>query len=359
MLAKLPADRPATPGAVAEALGPFAASADPAALLVRAEGTAPRAVPPSTSTASLGHTVRAAWGRYALAAAAGAALALLAAVPFLGPRREQNSGANAGQPPDSSAAEPEGVRLTYGPHGPPRPDNRVLPGEEVFLDYVIGRVGKDAAGDVDVSTSGELVDQSGKKWAELAPAPRKGPLYLGGSTFEGWVSFSLAADQKPGEYKARARTLDNVTGRGVNFEHPVYVLKPEFGAVRLRLTHDRDGALPAGSHFTLGQSFFVQGRVVSYVRRDGRVDVAISVAARDGDGKDTAAVPLKPLRFAREVEESFTYFDFSFGPLQTIMAGEVVIVVEMRDAIGDRTATYQLPAVIHPPRSIRPTRKQS
>ena len=223
----------------------------------------------------------------------------------------------------------------------------------IDLEYAVTGIGKDPAGEVNFAVAGELVDQAGKRWAELAAAPRKGPLYLGGSSVSGWVSVELAAAQPPGEYKARARLTDGVTGRVVNFEHPVYVLRPEFGATRLRLTHDGDGTWPAGSHLALGQQFFVRGRAVSFARKDGRVHVGIAVAARDRDGKDTALTPLKPLDFDQKVKDDFTYFDFTFGPLKAIMAGEVTIGVELRDVTADKVAKYELPVVIHPPRSIR------
>jgi hypothetical protein len=210
----------------------------------------------------------------------------------------------------------------------------------------------DSAGEVNVAVSGELIDQTGKRWAELAPIPTRGPMYLGGSSVSGWVSFDLAAAQPPGEYRAKARVTDRVTGRVVNFEHPVYVLRPEFGATRLRLTHDGAGAWPTGCHITVGQQFYVQGRAIGYTRKDGRIHVTINVSARDRDGKETTAEPLKPFKINQEVGDDFVYFNFSFGPLKTVMAGEATITLEMKDVLGDRAARYELPVVIHPPRSL-------
>src|SRR5205823_4025696 len=82
------AARAATPGEVAAALAPFAARADPAGLLTRVDGAAPtlREAVPTTRPAA-GRRRRGpgrAAVRYALAAAAGALVALLAVAPFLG-----------------------------------------------------------------------------------------------------------------------------------------------------------------------------------------------------------------------------------------------------------------------------------
>jgi len=49
---------------------------------------------------------------------------------------------------------------------------------------------------VDISLAGELFDADGKSWWGWCGS-RQGPLYLGGSTFEGSISFTLAVDQRP------------------------------------------------------------------------------------------------------------------------------------------------------------------
>jgi len=295
--------------------------------------------------------------RYGLTGAAGAGIALLAALPFLRPR----GGEGPGPPGDGAAAvvqpdgtdEPEGARLTFGPNGPPRPDHRVFPGEQINVEYVVRGVGKDQKGEVDLAVTGELVDQSGKKWTELAPTPFRGLLYPRGSTFTGQLSFDLSPQQPPGEYRARGRLTDKISGRSVNFEHPVYVLKPEFGAVRLRLTHDKDGKLPAGSFLSVGQEFFVQLRIVNFAHKEGGIKVSVKVSAQDRDGKDTMPSAIKPLIIEQKVNDAFTYFDLSSGSLRTMMAGEAIIVVELEDLIGQKKAKYDLPVVIQPPRSNR------
>jgi len=211
---------------------------------------------------------------------------------------------------------------------------------------------------VDIAIAGELIDKNGKKWSELAPVPIKGPLHLGGSTVNSRVSFELSPEQPPGEYKARARLTDKVSGRVVNFEHPVYVLRPEFGAIRLRLTHDQEGKLPAGCQLTEGQQFFVQMRLANFEHSEGRIHVSVKVSALDRDGKDTMPTPIKPLIIDQKVEDGFTYFDIATGSMRAIMAGEAVFRVELEDLIGKHKVSYELPVVIHPPRSIRAASKK-
>ena len=79
-------------------------------------------------------------------------------------------------------------------------------------------------------------------------------------------------------------------------------------------------------------------RIVNFEHRDGRIQVSVAVSARDRDGKDTMLTPMKPLAIDQKVEDAFTYFDLSSGSLRTMMAGEVVITVELEDVIGGKKA---------------------
>jgi hypothetical protein len=354
MLAKMPEERPATPGEVAEILQPFTAGAKLTDLFARvARGSTPR---PASSTPAARLGLRRGVTRYAIAALAGAVVTLLAALPFLGPRARKldpSSDLSSGTPPlkameNEESVEPEGVRLTYGPHGPLRPDHRVLPDEEINLEYVMRGVAKDQKGEVDLAVTGELRDRNDKKWAELAPTPIKG--LLRGSTFPGQFSCELSANQPPGEYRTRTRVVDKVTGRSVNFEHPVYVLRSEFGLVRLRLTQDKDGAWPAGANLTVGQQFFVRGRVVNPTYTGERINIVVKISAHDHDGKETTPAAIPPLTLNQEIKKG-SKLDFS-TPLRTIMAGGAVIVVEAADLISMKSTRYELPVMIHPPRSI-------
>src|SRR5262249_39685784 len=157
---------------------------DLSGLLTRAghAAPAPRYVLPDTRTAVPRRGFRGPAVRYGLTAAAGALAALLAAAPFLGagrgPTPEGETDPPGNGPADARLVksreaeepkEPEGVRLTYGPYGPPRPDHRVLPGEVVYLDLLTHGAGKNSKGEVDYSVAGELVDHTGEKKMELAP----------------------------------------------------------------------------------------------------------------------------------------------------------------------------------------------
>jgi hypothetical protein len=373
MLAKDPADRPATPGEVADALGPFAGGSDAAGLLTRAGASAPtpRPAPPDIATTVDGRRrrLRSAALRYALAAGAGALVALLAAAPFLikgrGPAPSGGAAPNASPAASDEAEQVEGVRLTYGRNGPPRPDHYVLPGELVDMEFVVRGVGKNPKGDVDLSLAGEMVDQRGKKVSELLPTPFKTPPYDGGSTVIGNVSFVLDDKQAPGGYQLRGRLTDNITRRVVSFEHPLIVRRPEFGAVRLRLTHDKEGVWPAGCHLTVGQQFFIQMHITNFAHEgrlkdnEGRIHLSVTLSVRDRDGKDLMPAPVKPLIIDQRVEDAFN--DFPLQPVsKALSAGEVTFVVELEDLIGKKKARYELPVVIHPPRSIslRPFTKE-
>lgn len=366
MMAKDPADRPATPGVVAEALAPFVAGADPAGLLTRLATTSPTPRPAPLNArpgSERRRGLRRAAVRYGLAAGAGALAALLAVAPFLAAGRGQPTGSPPGgapAAPPAAADEPEeveGVRLTYGQNGPPRPDYHVLPGEQVDVEFVVRGVGKTAKGNVDLTLAGELVDHHGKRVLELLPTPFKAPLYNGGSTVVTNLSFLLDDKQAPGAYQLRGRLTDNVTGRVVNFAHPLVVRGPEFGAVRLRLTHDKEGRWPAGCHLTVGQLVFIQMHITNFKHEgsfkdgQGRIHISVQLHVRDRDGNDMMPTPIKPYIIDQKVEDAFNVF-----PLQPatrpLAGGEVTLVVELEDLIGKKKMSYELPMVMHPTRSV-------
>jgi len=366
MLGKDPANRPATPGEVAVALAPFAQGSDGHGLFSRLDA-APhihRPVPPDPRTA--GRRPRGARGtasRYGVAAAAGALVALLAVAPFLVWGRGQPSALPGGGEPDprpAAADEPEqveGVRLTYGRNGPPRPDQYVLPGEHVEMECIVRGVGKKPNGEVDLSLAGELVDRNGKKVRELLPIPFKVPLDKGGSTLVSSFTFALDDKQAPGGYQLRGWMTDKITGRVANFEHPLIVRRPEFGAIRPGLTHAKDGAWPAGCHMTVGQLFFIQMHITnfqhegSYKDGAGRIRISVKLSVRDRAGNDLMPTPIKPQIIDQRVEDAFN--DFPFQPAsRAFTAGEVTFVVELEDLIAKKKASYELPLVIHPTRSI-------
>ena len=92
---------------------------------------------------------------------------------------------------------------------------------------------------------------------------------------------------------------------------------------------------------------------------EGRIHLSVTLSVRDRDGKDLMPAPVKPLIIDQRVEDAFN--DFPLQPVsKALSAGEVTFVVELEDLIGKKKARYELPVVIHPPRSIslRPFTKE-
>jgi hypothetical protein len=247
----------------------------------------------------------------------------------------------------------EGVRLTDGPNGPPRPGHDVLPGEQVDLEFVVRGAGRGGGGEADLALAGEVVDRAGRPVRELTPTPVKAPPDRGGSAVTGTASVVLGHELPPGEYRVLGRLTDHVTGRVATFTCPLSVRRPEFGAVRLRLTLDKDGTSPAGCHLTVGQPFFVQMLVATFEHEGGHIRVSVRVSAVGRDGKDTAPTPAGLLPIDQKVEDGFTVFPFTPEPLKVGRPGEARVVVEVEDLIGKRKAAYELPVMVHPPRSLR------
>jgi hypothetical protein len=380
MLAKDPADRPATPGEVADALAPLAEGADPAGLLTRLGGAAPTPRPASPSTAvtvdGRRRGLHGAAVRYTLAAGAGALAALLAAAPFLVAGRGQSPEPPGGGAPNTPPAAPntqpaatddvvavEDVRLTYGPYGAPRPDHSVLPGDQIDLEFAVRGVGKNRKGEAHLTLGGEVLDPKGKRVEvidprdkekrvqELTQIPVKILTDHGGSTVTGTASFLLLDKQSAGDYRVVGRLNDAVTGRAASFKQPLVVRPKEFGAAHLRLTNDRGGKWPSGYHLAVGQQVYVQMLIMNVGHDEGRTRVSVKLSASDRDGNDILSTPINPLPIDQHVGVGFTVYPYTAGPLSITQPGEVTIVAEVEDLAGNQKVRCELPVMVHLPRA--------
>ena len=53
------------------------------------------------------------------------------------------------------------------------------------------------------------------------------------------------------------------------------------------------------------------------------------------------------------MEDAFNDFTYTPEPLKVGRPGEARVVVEVEDLIGKKKVAYELPVMVHPPRSLR------
>src|SRR5262245_28283775 len=100
------------------------------------------------------------------------------------------------------------VRSTYGSLGVPRKDNRLLPGDQVFVAFDIQGITVDPHGRVLYSTTTEVLDKSGKRLFMQEPRDQEAQNALGGKSVPGFVMLNVGLDSPAGEYSVKVTVTD-------------------------------------------------------------------------------------------------------------------------------------------------------
>lgn len=245
----------------------------------------------------------------------------------------------------------EEVRPTYGRLGTTRTSTRVLPGDELVVEYVVSGVVPDAEGMVNVEVVATLENANHKVISEVPAASKRSVLALGGARFPGLVYFSLPPDCEPGRYVVRGKISDLNQRKSVLLEQDFEVLPPAFGVIRLRLASDSKGALPTGGNLTVNQPVFFHATVVGFSRQGKAIHVDGNMVIVDSDGRKTLLKP-DSVGIRQEVDDGLDYLDFNW-PIVANRPGRFVVQVEFRDEISKKTVVHELPINVQPAPSLR------
>ena len=246
------------------------------------------------------------------------------------------------------------IRPTYGRLGSTRSSTRVLPGEDFHVAFVVSGISRGTDGRSEVSTSAELLDEAGEIVAQVPGSPGRVFLALGGNSLPRHVHFSLPLDFAPGKYKVRGVCTDVRTGDEVTVEQPFEVAPLEFGIVRLRLAGDAEGKTAVGGNLTVSQEVHVVGRGVGFARKGERIHVVGNLTIRDAGGKPVVPNPIS-FEIDQEVDDDLDQLDFRWT-LPVNRAGKFSLLIEVRDEIAGKDASYEMPLVVSVPPSLEKPR---
>jgi len=163
------------------------------------------------------------------------------------------------------------IRPTMGILGAPRKDAdspKLLAGDAFFVSFDIEnlKVGED--GQVAYAVGFELRNDKNKLIYEEKPP--KEPLRiinsLGGSRVPAFVATQMGTDTEVGEYTLTAVVEDRAAMTKKTFTKKFEVVPTVFGLVRLNLSYDDDGRLPAPPLCVAGQRVVVNFLVVGFER---------------------------------------------------------------------------------------------
>lgn len=251
----------------------------------------------------------------------------------------------------------EEVRPTYGRLGTTRTSTRVLPGEDLTVEFIVSGVVADADGVVNIELSAHLEDAKNKSISDVPPATTKAILALGGSRFTGYMQFSLPVDCEPGKYLVKGKVTDTVQRKSIVLEQPFDVQPASFGIVRLQLANDAAGISPTGGNLTVNQPVYIHATAVGFSRSGKAIHVVGTMTLLDVEGKKTLPKPIA-VGIHRDVDEDLVDLGFKL-PIVVNRTGKYVVQLELRDEISKKSVKEELPIVVYPAPSLASDRRDS
>jgi len=233
------------------------------------------------------------------------------------------------------------VRPTYGFLGATRKDAddmKLLPGDMIFISFDIENLKVAADGEGQYSMSMELTKKGGvKPLFKREPEESKALNGLGGSRVPAFVVSEIGTDTPPGEYAITAIVSDRSTKVTKKVTRKFEVLAKTFGLVRLSLSHDPRGQLPASPIAVPGQTIFVNFFATGFERdkKTKNPNIVASLRVLD-DGKPVLE---KPLTGSVDMfAEGETLIPLTFA-LPLNRTGKFTVELKITDKVAEKSVT--------------------
>jgi hypothetical protein len=238
------------------------------------------------------------------------------------------------------------VRSTHGALGPTRADDKLLPGDALFVSFDIEGITVDDSGKVQYSIGTEMTDRNGKSLFKQDPRDLEATISLGGNQVPAYTELRLGLDHPPGNYTVKVTVTDRAAGRTQSFTRDFTVLEKDFGLVRLTTTSDQDGLLPV-TVAGVGQPLWVNFGAVNFMRGgdNKQPDVAFEIRVLDENGKPTVAKP-PSTTVNKDVPEKFLGMPMKFL-LSLNRAGTFKVEITAKDQMANKTAKLTFPLTVH------------
>ena len=248
------------------------------------------------------------------------------------------------------AAEPgsltlSNVRATYGVLGPVRADSRVLPGDRYVLCFDVEGVRLGPDGKVSFSIATEARNAAGRVLFQRDPKPVEAPTSLGGDRATAHASLHVGLDTPPGVVTFKVTVTDRATGASKSVTKEVEVLPKDFGLIRLSITNDPEGQLPAAA-LGAGQAAWLQLGAVGFTQPAAGKPPAVSFSLRflDEAGNPTQAKPIEaPAPKNLEPMAAMVPVQFVLAPNRP---GKFTAEITATDEESKKTATLSVPITV-------------
>ena len=244
--------------------------------------------------------------------------------------------------------EMKNVRLTVGELGPPRPSNKLLPGDLLFISYDIEGLSIEPDGTAKYTMAMEVLDAAGKPIIKQDPRELLDFVPLRGNRVPARAFVTIGLDQAAGACSCKITVTDPKTKAANSLTTKFEVLKRDFGIVAVYTTHDERAEYVAPTTGVVGQTIFVQFSVASFMRdpKTKQPNVEFEFNVLDDKGQPTLLKPGKHVQNAG-VPEDKGAFAMRF-PLFMSRPGKFTVRVTATDTVAKKTSTYELPVTILP-----------
>jgi hypothetical protein len=232
------------------------------------------------------------------------------------------------------------VRPTHGILGPTRARDKVLPGDSYVLCFDVEGITIGADGKVAYSIGTEVRNAAGRVVYQQEPKPVEAPTSLGGARVPAHVRIDVGLDTPPGTFTLKVTVTDRTANASKSITREVEVLAKEFGIVRLAISNDPEGQLPAAA-FGVGQAAWLQLGAVGFTHGSA---VTFSLRFLDESGKPTQAKPME-MAAPKDLPASA-----ALAPVQFLLAlnrpGRFTAEITATDAATRKTATLSVPLIV-------------
>jgi len=238
------------------------------------------------------------------------------------------------------------IRPTNGLLGSERADSRLLPGDIFFVTFDIEGLKVDKSGSMFYSMAMEVRDSKNQVVYKSEPQDLDAPVPLGGHSLPGFAHVDLGREMAPGDYTLKVSVTDRASRGTKFFEKKFEVVRPTFGLIKLNISYDKDGQVPAPHIGVAGQSFWVNFNAVNFDRGgdDKNPNIKFEMIVHDEKGKPTLDSPIggSIVELPRE---------FSFAPTQFWLplnrAGKFTVKLKATDNIGKKNAELSVPITVY------------
>jgi hypothetical protein len=241
----------------------------------------------------------------------------------------------------AKSVEIKNVRSTFGrPYGAIRSDNKVLPGEPLFLMFDIEGLKMDEkTGEASYEIGYGMYDNAGKEIVGKK-TPQTAVLELRGGRVPGEAYFVIGPKQAPGKYKVKLSVTDRLAKVTKDHEYGFEILKPGFGV----------WGVQAPAFAIPGQKYIFNLSLVNMEldpkKKTPKVEVSVQVL--DDAGK-VLSIALKqkfpPLPSEVDLQKE-NWLPILCPAIYLNRPGNFVIAVDAEDKLGKRKASLRIPLTV-------------